>query len=263
MPIGDHFRMSFFRHFYFSCVGFQTYRRLVDLPVRSALNYWLILTGLLTVVFIGNGLYLFEAYLPQAHQVVQAIPSLTIRSGTAFTELPQPYLVNTNHFPVIIDLEAKIAAPEKQFSHGIVMRKKEFRIWWEGSAVLTMPLTRWPDGKIDSAYLEAFHREAYRELPLLGVISWLGFFLAGILQALLFTALINMLESTMEFRLIFHQLFNIAVFALTPGAIIAATYVTAGISGVLDVRLIYLSCYCLFLVLVTSACRTRPDVKEE
>ncbi len=255
--------MTFLHHIWASCSGFRTYRQLINLPVRTTVVYWLIFSAFLTAVFVANVLYLFGAHFPQVRQAAQTIPSLVISNGMAYSEWPQPYVTNTNHFPVIVDLEDRFAAPEKKFARGIIVHKKEFHFWLEGSGLLRMPLASWPNGRVDPAYFENLQREVYREIPLLCGAGWMVFIAAGMLQALFFSGLINILESTMKPRLTFRRIFNIAVFALTPGAIIAATYVSTGISMVLDVRLIYLCCYCFFLVMTTGVCRIRPDAEEE
>jgi hypothetical protein len=60
----------------------------------------------------------------------------------------------------------------------------------------------------------------------------------------------------------FQQLFNLSVFALTPGCLIVAIYSTMNFDVVRQ-DLIYFSCYCLFLILASGECRAALRAAKE
>jgi hypothetical protein len=257
--------MTFLLHIWHACAGFRTYRHFAALPFRSALSYWMAFSLLLTVVFAGNVLHLLyrmDVNMPKIRQVGQAIPSLMISNGVAYSQLPQPSILNTNQFPVIIDLGNTITAPEKRFPSGLMVNKRDFQLWLDKEDFFTSSLILCPNGTVDAGYFERLPHEILQWFPVVCAFAWLGFVALGLLQALFFSVLLNLLEMTIEPRLVFRQLFNIAVFALTPGAIISATYVSVGISNEIKLPMLCLCCYCLFLVLAIGACRM-PEEKEE
>jgi hypothetical protein len=92
-----------------------------------------------------------------------------------------------------------------------------------------------------------------------------GLFLAGLVLALMqagfFSGIGSMMERGAAHPLSFQQLFNIALHATTPAAIIVTAYLAMRLPG-LDLWLIYLIAYSIFLVGATHACR-QPDPAAE
>jgi hypothetical protein len=92
-----------------------------------------------------------------------------------------------------------------------------------------------------------------------------GLLLAGfvgvLLQAWLFTLAASFMERGATNALQFRQLLNLALHAVTPGAIILTVYAACRLEG-LDLWLVYLAAYGIFLVGATNACH-RPAVPQE
>lgn len=253
--------MAFLRCLWYSCGGFRTYRNLLNLPLRSVLGFWITLSALIAVVFTATALYWLETGFPLIEKFARRLPSFSLTNGAAYSALPQPYLTNTNQFPIILDLERNTNDFSKKYPSGLLLGKKDFQFWSEGSRPVAFLWAGWPDGKVDAAYLDHLRRETIHMVPWFWAVIWLILVAGGMLQALFFTMLAGLLEQTLLPRFTFSQLFNISLFAITPPAIIVTTYLILGLHEI-RMDLLYFCVYCLFLVMASGACRTllrKPD----
>jgi len=246
--------MNFLRYLWLSSSGFLTYRSFLELPFRSVMRYWGMLALILTTVLIGNGIDRFEKGFPAIQRVAVQLPPFSLTNGQAFSTLPQPWFANTNRFPIILDLGKKIDEPQKMFSSGILIRKPEFSFWIEGSLPMVVSWKGWPDGEVNTAYLDWIHYLTFLQMPWICGVIWLVVLLLGMIMALFFTVLAGFLERSIQPGYTFSQLFNIALFAITPGAIVASVYLSLGLHEI-QYAVLYLSCHCLFFVMASGACR--------
>ncbi len=247
--------MNFFRYLWLACSGFRTYTAFLNLPLRSTLAYWTIFAVLLGIVAMADIIHWFKMGYPMIVQEVSLyLPEFSITNGQAFSTLPQPYFANTNQFPIILDLENSVKMPKTMFPTGVVLHKHELQFWGKRLQPLVMPWKKFPNGTVNREYLKKLGEEMVHTLPFFYFPLCLIILLLGLIQAFLFTLLVSFLERSMNPRFTFSQLFNIALFAITPGAIIIATYISAGFREIRH-DLLYFACYCLFLVMASSACR--------
>ena len=258
------FLMNFLRYLWLACSGFRTYRGLIELSLRSVLIYWAILSSLLAVAFVGNLAHWFKIGFPVIQKVMAHVPAFSLANGQARSPLPQPFFANTNQFPIILDLEKKLEEPQKMFPKGVLIRKKEFSFWLDDSKPILVPWKGWPDGEVNGAYLKNLENETLWALPWFFLVIWLGLGALGLIQSLVFTMLAGLLERSITPNYTFLQLYNIALFAVTPGAIIVATYVSFGLYEI-QYSVLYVCCYCLFFMMASSACRPllKPSGKDE
>ena len=164
---------------------------------------------------------------------------------------------------MILDLKDTLKTVEKDFPAGIVIRRNEMIFWKEGYPTLKQRWMGLPDGTVNRAYLEEIQRETLMATPIVFVLFWLGILLVGLLQAFFFSSLSGFMERTLAPNFTFPQLFNIAIFSLTPGCIIIATYGTIRFNHV-NYGLVYFMCYTIFFILASNACRMklRPEGSE-
>lgn len=255
--------MNFFRQVWLACSGFRTYTAFLRLTLRSAILYWTVFSALLGLVAWGNLIHWLQMGYPLiVKKAAPVLPPFSITNGTASSPLPQPHFSNTNQFPIILDFEARVVAPEKLFPTGVIFRKHELKFWSQDGREMVMPWKALPDGTVNEDYLQKLEKVMLRGCLYFYPVIWLGILLAGLLQAVLFTMLAGLLERSMIPRFSFTQLFNIAVFALTPGCVIIAAYVTAGMLR-MRLDLIYFACYCFFLVMASGACRSHLGRSED
>lgn len=258
--------MNFFRYLWLTCSGFRTYSAFLNLSLRSTLVYWAMFSALLGMVALANIMYWFKMGYPLiVEKASNYLPEFSIVHGQAFSKLPQPYYANTNQFPIILDLEDSVKAPEKTFPGGVILRKNNFHFWNQDVRSKEVPWNKLPDGVVNREYLETLGKLTMRAIPYFFLPIWFIFLLLGLIQGFLFTVLAGFLERSMKPGFTFSQLFNISIFAVTPGAIIIATYVSVGFPGI-RWDLLYFSCYCFFLVMSTGACRaflSRPKEDQD
>src|SRR4051812_34165478 len=108
--------MNFFRYFWLTCTGFRTYVPLLNVSMRSSLGYWAGFSILITLIVMLNFIRWFHIGYPLvAHQAASYLPSFSITNGHAYSTLSQPYITNTNNFPIILDLKGEVENARKTF----------------------------------------------------------------------------------------------------------------------------------------------------
>lgn len=246
--------MKFFRYLWLACSGFRTYRAFLDVPFRSTVLYWAALSAILATVAIPNLIQRLNMAYPLILKHSVALPEFSLKNGVATSALPQPYYANTNDFPLVLDLAETIKEPHKLFPQGVVIHKHG-GLFWSDESSIPWEWNRWPDGTVNTAYLQKLRDQMSGAIPIVFVIIWLGIMLLGLLQALTFTMLAGILERSISPSFTFNQLFNISLFALTPGCIIIAVYASIGFHEI-RYELLYFGCYCLFLIMASGMCRS-------
>jgi hypothetical protein len=262
--LGGLVEMKFLKYFWWSSTGFRTYFNFLDLSLKTTLAYW----GFLSLVLAGFAMWNISVWFNLAFPVIikkaqDHLPEFEFRQGKAYSQLPQPYYSNTNDFALIQDIQGTIKNPEKIFPKGLVIRQSEMLYWTEDSPVARVEWKpQLPDGKVNAAYLKDLGDQIVMLWPIFLLIIWLGIIVLGLVQAFLFTSLAGFLERSMDPSFSFAQLLNLAIFALTPGSMIVAIYVTIGFSEIRK-ELIYFGCYCFFLIMSSGACRDELRGPEE
>jgi len=112
---------------------------------------------------------------------------------------------------------------------------------------------------------EYFRHLSRALLWLLMPLGWLVLILFGMLsclvQAYLFSVIASFMERSMPAPLQLNQLLNIAIHACTPAAIVVTAYSAMRLHN-LNLWLVYLIVYGIFLVGASSACRDPVERKE-
>lgn len=262
--------MNFFRQVLNLCAGFAGYRDVLDVTPGAALRYLAQLLTLLVVAFVLASIpWARNRSADLARWYDQHGPEFRLQNGKVVTDLPQPFQAGDTKFQVRLDTTGQVQTSALTAAQGILIAADSLSVWVRPAAntnqlILSSRhcLQGFPDGKVNGSYL--------REL--LGVLLWVGvplaiggLFLAGfagaLLQAWLFTLAASFMERGAPGALKFRQLFNLALHAVTPSAIILTVYAACRLEG-LDLWLIYLIAYGIFLVGASNACH-RPAVPEE
>jgi hypothetical protein len=247
--------MSFFKYIWFAVSGFRTYQNLLNLSLRNTIAYWAVLSALLGIVGMINIVRWSKVSYPIiVKQASEFLPEFSISNGQAFSSLPQPYFSNTNQFPIILDLENQVQTPEKMFPMGIVIKKHELIFLNDGKSTPVSRWDQWPNGKVDAAYLDQVSKKRVELLPFIYPIIWLVLMFFGLLQAFLFTMMAGFLERSIRPSYSFAQLFNIALFCITPGALMIAFFQLIQAKGI-RYDLLYFASYCFFFVMASAASR--------
>jgi hypothetical protein len=258
--------MNFLRYFWLSCSGFRTYIPLLNLSLKSSLGYWAAFSFFLAGAVLLIITYWFKIAFPLIEkEAVDHLPPFAITNGQAYSSIPQPYITNTNDFPIILDFENKINSPKTTYPHGgLQIGKKDMNVWVEDMVWPPLSWSLFPNGEINKAYLEKLGQETLRRLPYLFPSLWLSLMLVGLIQALLFTMFAGFLERSLDPNFQFSQLFNISLFALTPSSLFVTLYASIGFTEI-SYGLLYFACYCFFVIMASGACRSflRPPSEKD
>lgn len=257
--------MNFLRTVINLCSSFKSYRSIRDLPVTSSMKHLLKLMTLLTLVLVAS-------YIPVTMEGINAFcgrfdngrPEFSIHDSKVVSGVQQPSVWGDPDLLFVLDTTGKIIKPDKSALRGILFMADSFTFWMQvtnapeaGIFVQTQKLLGYPDGLVNGAY---FRRLVNTFMWIATPFAWVLLVLVGMLmcsiQAYLFSAVASFMERSMPAPLRFQQLLNIALHAVTPAAIIFTAYLAMQLRG-LNLWIIYLIAYGIFLVGATNACRDR------
>jgi hypothetical protein len=250
------------------CSGFQTYRPFRDVPIKMSLKYLLqlmaLLALLLTLSLIPWALHFGYEFSRWADK---NLPPFSIKDGklVIIADFVQPCRVSSANFLFILDTTGTATAPDTNAPSGMLFTTDKVVVWMSNTNVVPpvvvqrdVPLRGLPDGPVNGAYWRRLiHTSLGLGAPLLWMLMTMIGLLTCLLQAYLFSFVASFMERSMPAPLQLQQLLNIAIHAATPPAIIVTVYSAMRLPN-LNLWVIYLIAYGIFLVGATNACRDTP-----
>lgn len=259
--------MSLLRTIVSLCCGFKAYRQIRDLALTSSMKYLLKLMAVLAVILVASFVpWALQTTREFARWVDEHFPRFSIQEGKVLTDVEQPHYAGDTDFLVILDTTGQVTGPDPEALQGVLFMADSFLVWIR---ITNAPqpslqsqrhsLRGLPDGTVNGDYFRRLIRTSlWVGLPLSLLVLILLGSLTSLLQAYLFSLIASLMERTMPSPLDFKQLLNIAIHAVTPAAIVVTAYMAMRLRG-LDLWLIYLIAYGIFLVGATHACRNRTE----
>ena len=261
--------MNFLRTVIALCSGFQSYRLMRDLTVTASLKHLLKLMSVLSLILLASFVpWVIGIGDNFAKWADQHFPPFSIRDGKVTTTATQPFHAGEGDFLFVLDTTGKITEPDPKALQGILFTADSFVVWLRATNAPDAfvqsqrhSLRGFPDGVVNGDYLrKLFRMLVWVGLPFTLLILILLAFSSTLLQAYLFSAMASLMERSMPSPLQWRQLLNIAIYAITPAAIIVTAYAAMRLHE-LNLWLIYLIAYGIFLVGATNACRDREIEK--
>lgn len=264
--------MNFLQKVALLCAGFQHYRHIRDAPLTSAIGYLLILMAVLGLVLMASFVPWVLGYAEEVVAWVDGhVPRFRLENGRVVAEqLPQPYYAGDEQMMFILDTTGTVTNADLRAQQGILFMADRYVMWVRftnppGATVQTRQssLQGFPDGVVDGAYVRRLiHTFLWVALPLTyGVLVLVGT-LSALLQAYLFAGVATFTERSLPSPLTMTQLLSIAIHAVTPAAIVFTVWTSFRLSGV-NLWLVYLIVYGVFLIGGTYACRNRSDTEND
>jgi hypothetical protein len=261
--------MSFFKAAITFCGNFHAYRLIRDQPFTKSIKYLLKLLTVLSIILLAG-------FLPRALRVAAEFskwidkhcPPFAIRDGHVETAVAQPYTSGDENFLFVLDTTGKVTKPDARAMRGLLFTSNSFVVWamatnTPGTAVRSQAqsLRGFPDGVVDGEYLRRLiHSFLLVALPISLLAMVLIALLMCLLQAYFFSVVASLLERNLPSGLRLDQLLNIAIHAVTPAAIITTAYSFMRLEG-LDLWLVYLVAYGVFVIGASNACREKPMIR--
>jgi hypothetical protein len=254
--------MNFLRSVIALCSGFAAYRQYRDLPVTTSLKHLVKLITLLALVLTICAVPLLLDGIDEfARLFDDHRPDFSIQDGKVITHAPQPASWGNNNLRFILDTTGAVTSPDTNITFGGLFTADSFLYCMTPSnppvpvTVHIQTLRGFPDGVVTGDYCRHLFRAV---LWLLVAPGWLVLVLLGLLgcllQAYLFSVVASFMEHSMPAPLQLSQLLNIAIHACTPPAIVVTAYSAMRLHG-LNLWLVYLIVYGIFLVGASNACR--------
>jgi hypothetical protein len=255
--------MKFLRSVIALCSGFASYREFRDLAITTSLKHLLKLVTLLALVVALSAIPTAREGMDWfAHRFDQGRPDFSLHDGKIVTQAQQPSSWGDDNLRFILDTTGKVTTPDSNATYGVLFATDSFLFWSTFTNTPTpvvssrpFPLRGFPDGVVDGDY---FHNLSRALLWLLVPFVWLVIVLFGMLscliQAYLFAMVASFMERSMPAPLQLSQLLNIAIHACTPAAIVVTVYTAFHLHD-LNLWMVYLIVYGIFLIGATNACR--------
>jgi hypothetical protein len=257
--------MKFLRTVIALCSSFQSYRQVRDLATSTSLKHLIKLVSVLSLVLLISFVPWIFAFSDNfAQWADQHFPPFSIHEGRITTSAPQPFYASDGDFLFILDTTGEVTGPDPKALQGILFTADSFVVWLKATnapdaAIQSQRhnLRGFPDGIVNGDYFRKLIRTfLWVGLPFALVVLILLALLSTLLQAYLFSFVASFMEQSMPSPLRLPQLLNIAIHAVTPAAIIVTAYSAMRLHD-LNLWVIYLIAYGVFLVGATNACRDK------
>ncbi|MEI6084080.1 MAG: DUF1189 family protein [Verrucomicrobiota bacterium] len=262
--------MNFFRTVFLTCSQFRNYRTLRDVPVWTSLKY---ITTLITLLALLSLLSLIPTLRDRtdgfARWADRNLPAFSITNAHVKTTVAQPYRAGNEQFLFILDTTNLTRQPETNALMGLLVEETNFVFWIKNTNAPTAivrsqraELRGFPDGVVNGNYFRQLVRAfMWVGLPVLFLIITLIALFTVLVQAYIFALIASLMERTNPKGLRLAQLLNLAIHAATPAALIYTIFQALQLTGV-DLWLIYLLIYGVFVVGAANACRERLPAEE-
>lgn len=261
--------MNFLRTVIALCSGFANYRAYRDLAITTSLKHLLKLITLLALVLTICAIpQAIDAIDEFAHRFDDHRPAFSIQDGKIVSHEPQPWSWGNHDVRFILDTTGAVTSPDSNATFGVLFTTDSFLYWVTLTNTPTPVSTHlqnlrgFPNGTVDGNYFRHLIRAL---LWLLVPLGWLLLVLFGmlscLLQAYLFSVVASFMERSMPAPLQLPQLLNIAIHACTPAAIVVTVYSAMRLHN-LNLWLVYLIVYGIFLVGASTACRDQVKKQE-
>lgn len=258
--------MNFFRLAISLCTSFRGYLVIRDQPFTTSFKYLLKLLAVLNLLVILSQVPLVLRAVNQfGSWADENLPPFTIQDGHIETAVDQPYVAGDEQVRFILDTTGTVTNVDTSAAQGILLKAETYVYWvrltntTEQVRQIEAPLEGFPNGDVNGDYLR---RLLYWMLPVAFPLAFLVAVLLALLMTLiqgyLFALIGSFIERGSSRALAMPQLLNVALHAATPGAVIVAVYTAMALEGI-DLWLIYLIAYGVFLVGGTHACRENRD----
>jgi Protein of unknown function (DUF1189) len=262
--------MNFLRTVIALCSSFKSYRQVRDLAVSTSLKYLLKLMAGLSLILLASFIpWVFSTSDNFAQWADRHFPPFSISQGKVTTIATQPFYAGEGDFLFILDTTGQVTGPDPKALQGILFTADSFVVWMKATnapdaaiASQRHSLRGFPDGVVNGDYFRKLIRAfLWLGLPFALVIIILLALLSTLLQAYLFSFIASFMERSMPAPLQLKQLLSIAIHAVTPAAIIVTAYSAMRLHD-LNLWIIYLIAYGVFLIGATNACRDHVEKKE-
>jgi hypothetical protein len=193
-------------------------------------------------------------------------PDFAVQNGRIIAADRPPRVWGDETLRFVLDPEGRVAAPLSNALNCAVFTSNSLVYWMtltNGTEAIVrsheMSLAGFPNGAVTGEYLRSVARSFLWVLvPFSWVFLTLGAMLICLIQAYVFSLIASLLERGLPHGLQLPQLLNIAIHAVAPAAIIFTAYKSLWLEGV-DVWLIYIVAYGVFLIGASHACRDRES----
>ncbi len=262
--------MNFARTVFYLCTSFQSYADIRDQPVTRSVKYLVKLMMLLALALVVG---LIPWAIAGANEFIRRFdqdrPDFRLRDGQITTSVQQPYTWGDNNLRFVLDTTGKVTQPDPTARYGFLFLTDRFVFWAKSTNTADAaihsqerPLIWFPDGTVDGSYLRQLVRSClWTGTPVIWLLAVLGGTLTCLLQAYLFSLAASFLERNMPSPMYANQLLNIAIHAVTPAAILVTAYSIMRLEG-MDLWLVYLIAYGVFLIGAANACRDRTPTED-
>ena len=251
--------MNFLRTLLGSCAGLRFYAVALGWSLGEAIKYLLKLAVLLTLIavplLVRNGMVMADS-AGEWLQNQKFLPAFSIEQGRARSSVPQPYIRRAGDFQFVLDTTGATSLKAATAPMGVLISSNCVYAWNEFNPhPEPISLAVLPDGRVDAAYLAGLLRTVVWWMAVPAMFFVFGAFLCiSLIQVAGFSGMASLMESWLEPRFRFEQLFRIAVLSLTPASLVTAAYYAFGLwQG--WTSFIYLVVFAFYFTSAAAVCR--------
>lgn len=211
----------FFHEIVRTVTSFDFYYEVKNFRISKSIIYIFTFLLFVTVILTAEYTYFINKGLTFAVKWSEKkLPVININKGIVSADVAQPYIMDIESFVMVIDTTGKITSLD-DYKQGVLLTKDKLITKKNAQETRTYSLANIEKFTIDQPFLKKAKKMLLWIIaPIMLVGMYFYFCFTRLIQIMFFSLIALIISSALKAKLVYKQIFNICVYAITPSMLL-------------------------------------------